>query len=196
MKLDNNVLYQMTNPHLLTTTIALTSDEHARMIQVVESQIETGNYHGGYTFEVVDAEGYTDFKDLYNTVLSLVTDIYGPFTLSPKNRNYCWANVYNKTNYRTNMHHHLRTSTVNSVFYLKIPEPGAGGLAIFNENVNDIFLPEEMDLVIMPSWLPHKPLPHNSDENRIAINMEFTCNENIKEVCAPYKIFQKCKINV
>ena len=109
----------------------------------------------------------------------------------------CWANVYNCDSYRSNLHHHLRTSTINSVFYLKIPiddSPNASGLRTVYNNTNYVFVPDELDLVIMPSWLPHEPLPHNSKENRIAINMELRCDKPINNIYNLSKIYEKCKI--
>jgi hypothetical protein len=67
------------------------------------------------------------------------------------------------------------------VYYLKIPTdiaPNEGGLHIKIGDTVINFLPEEGDLIIMPSDVLHEPQPHSSDQFRIAINMEICTIDN------------------
>jgi hypothetical protein len=122
--------------------------------------------------------------------------MFGPFNLSTKQRNYCWANVYNKNTYRSNLHHHLQTSSVNGIFYLNVPNDSDGGLRLVHEDQDMTYIPENLELVIMPSWLLHEPLPVNTLENRIAINMEIATIEYVDDYYLLDKIFKKATPNV
>ena len=185
--------YHIDNPNFLTTQLTIDSYTKTHLTTIIENAQDTANYHGGYTFEIEDKT----FDKLYNTFVVICEEIFGELHVSKYNRKMCWANVYNCDSYRSNLHHHLRTSTINSVFYLKIPiddSPNASGLRTVYNNTNYVFVPDELDLVIMPSWLPHEPLPHNSKENRIAINMELRCDKPINNIYNLSKIYEKCKI--
>lgn len=187
------IYYSIDNPFLLSTKLSFSKEEQARMVHAVESQISTGNYHGGYTFVVEDTK-FKDFNKLYNSFFSICLKMFGPFTLSKLYSSRCWANVYNKNNYRSNMHHHLRTSTINAVFYLKMPGEDGGISLMYNEQ-KFLFLPDELELIIMPSWMPHEPMPHNSLQNRIAINMEIACNEGVGSIFTAESVQQYGVIN-
>lgn len=192
----SDIEYSVDIPLVLSTKIIESdADMRQRMIACIEQQLTRDpNYHGGYTFEVKDP--CNDFARLYNTFFSIVTNIFGPFNLSVKQRNYCWANVYNVDSYRSNLHHHLRTSSVNGIFYLNVPKDSGGGLRLIYQEQESIFMPDNLDLVIMPSWMPHEPLPVSSKENRIAINMEIATIENINDYYTVQKTFLKAKPSV
>jgi hypothetical protein len=188
--------YHVEIPYVLSTKIQ-TDDNllQKRMIACIEQQLTRNpNYHGGYTFEVKDP--CNDFAKIYNTFFSIVSNIFGPFNLSTKQRNYCWANVYNKDSYRSNLHHHLRTSSVNGIFYLNLPSATDGGLKLVHDDQELTFMPENLDLLIMPAWMPHEPLPVNTLENRIAINMEIATIEHVDDYYLLDKIFKKATPNV
>ena len=185
--------FHIDNPNFLTTQLIIDNSTKDQLTTIVKNSKDTANYHGGYTFELEDKT----FDTLYDTFVIICKNIFGELYISEHNRKLCWANVYNCDSYRSNLHHHLRTSTINSVFYLKIPpdnSPNASGLRTVYKNTNYVFIPDELDLVIMPSWLPHEPLPHNSKENRIAINMELRCDKPIIDIYSISKIYEKCKI--
>lgn len=187
-----DITYNIQNPWLLSTIIELDSDTKSRMISTVESQIETANYHGGWTFEVTSS--YNDFTNLYNIFKEICLEIFDDIKISKNNRTICWANVYNAHNYRSNMHHHMRTCSINSVFYLKMPkDTREGGLKLYHQNQFHLYIPEELELIIMPSWMPHEPMPHSDEENRISINMEIMSDLKIDEIYSVEKIRDKCK---
>jgi hypothetical protein len=181
------MLYNTEFPLLLETTYVVDSETQQRMINTVLSQKDNGNYHGGYTFHVKDQCG--DFKNLYNYFLKSTESVTGPLTLAPRNKSWCWANVYNRDNFKTNLHDHVATSSINAIYYLKMPvdlKPNEGGLRVFNINNELIeYYPDEFDLIIMPSNIPHEPLYHSSEDFRIAINMEictlFPISQNYTE---------------
>lgn len=170
------MLYNVEFPVLLETTYVVNSETQQRMIDTVLSQKDSANYHGGYTFHIKDSHG--DFKKLYDYFLKSVEGITGPLTLAPRSKSWCWANVYNRDNFKTNLHDHIETSSINAIYYLKMPadlKSNEGGLRVVNIDKNDELIeyyPDEFDLIIMPSDIPHEPLYHSSKDYRIAINME------------------------
>jgi hypothetical protein len=126
--------------------------------------------------------------------VDLSKQIFGNFKFSVRQKNWCWANVYNCKENKTNMHDHSNTSTINGVFYLDVPllPEGEGGLEIDNDGKIETFYPETGDLIIMPSWMEHRPCDHSSKEFRIAINMEITTVESIEELYTLEKIYKGC----
>ena len=189
----NTVHYQIDNPYLLTTKIDIDESRRNRMIACVLSQKDIAKYHGGYTFEIGDP--YDDFAELYNQYLKITEETLGPFKLSVKQKHWCWANVYNGEKNNTNMHNHQPTSTINAVFYLNVPndmQESEGALEIYNDGTIDKFFPENFDLIIMPSWMPHQPTNHSSNEYRIAVNMEISTIESVDELYTLEKIFARC----
>lgn len=188
----DKIYFHIDNPNLLYTRIPINEIQRQRMVECVLAQKDIANYHGGYTFEILDP--YHDFADLYNKFVEISEKTFGPFRYSVKQKHWCWANVYNCDSNRTNMHDHQTTSTINAVYYLNVPDlpEGEGRLEILNEEKIDYFTPETGDLIIMPSWLPHKPCDHSSKEYRIAINMEISTVETVDELYTLEKIYQRC----
>lgn len=189
----NKVSYLIDNPYILITQIKLEEIIRQRMIACVLAQKDHANYHGGYTFEIDDP--YHDFAELYNQYLKIAETIIGPFKPSVKQKHWCWANVYNGDKNNTNMHDHRPTSTINAVFYLNVPDDmqeSEGALEIYNDGKIDKFFPENCDLIIMPSWMPHRPTDHSSSQYRIAINMEISTIEKVDELYTLEKIFARC----
>ena len=179
----NNLYYCAELPEVLETTYVITSDARQRMIDTVLSQKDTANYHGGYTFQVEDP--YGDFKKLYNYFFKTVESVFGSFDIAAKHRDWCWANVYNKNNFKTNLHNHIRTSSINAIYYLKLPKDmleNEGGLIVVPSGSREelLFLPEEQDLLIMPNYILHEPQYHSSLDYRIAVNMEICINQPIE----------------
>lgn len=171
------MIYNPSFPEILQTKFKITNDVRQRMIDAVFLQKDTGNCYGGYTFHILDNE-HGDFKQLYNYSLGCVEKMFGKLVLAPKNRSWCWVNIYNKDSFRTNLHNHNGTCSINVIYYLKMPtDIGAneGGLLVLKDDQLYItFQPAEDDLIIMPSYVPHQPQYHSSNDYRIAINMEIT----------------------
>jgi len=198
-RLNNPVYYQIANPYLLTVKIELEEVVRERMVRQVLDQVGKAEYHGGYTFEVMDSKIHRDFSTLYNNFLDIAKEIFGPFTLSTKQKHWCWANVYNKDTFRTNMHTHELTSTINAVFYLNMPKDvklDEAGIMIGYDGQEHVFLPDECELILMPNWMGHGPMPHSSNENRISINMEICTTEDVHELFTLDRIYLKCKAQI
>jgi hypothetical protein len=191
----NNIFFNPSLPQVLETQFLLAPSVKTRMIDTVLSQKDTANYHGGYTFHVQDSFG--DFKILYNFFFNTVINLFGNVKLSPTHKTWCWANVYNKESFRTNAHNHIKTSSINSVYYLKMPKDvgdDEGGLNLYPPGLEPIqFQPDEGDLLIMPNNTVHEPLLHNSMDYRISVNMEMCIESNVFDYFTQGKIYANAK---
>jgi len=85
-----------------------------------------------------------------------------------------WAYVSNNSFYDAVIHNHKRTAKINGVYYLNVPESEGGELEFYDDYNNKIgeIKPNTNDLLIFDGSLNHKPIPSNSIEYRIALNME------------------------
>lgn len=189
------LFYNKDFPELIETKYNPGDDIMNRMVQTVLSQKDTGNYYGGYTYKITDEHG--DFKKLYDHFFNIVETVFDKPLLAPKHRSWCWANVYNKASFRTNMHTHTNTSSINCVYYLKIPQDAMlneAGLALEKDGeFFGIYQPEEGDMIIMPSYVPHAPQFHSSDEYRIAINMEIAIKQDFQSYYTRERIYEHAK---
>ena len=85
-----------------------------------------------------------------------------------------WAYVSNKDYYDSVIHNHINTATINGVYYLNVPNAKGGELEFYDEHENKLtsVKPKTNDLLIFDGKLNHKPLPCDSTEYRIALNIE------------------------
>jgi len=123
-------------------------------------------------------EKYKEFsEELYNKFLSFCESLFGKLELLPTNKKDCWAYVSNKDTKDCIVHNHFRTSVLNGVYYLTIPDNNSGSLDFFDDDMNIIYThyPKENELLLFSPYLMHKPNINNSDKYRIAINMEIIC---------------------
>lgn len=187
----NNIFFDPTFPQVLETQLLLDTAVKSRMIDTVLLQKDTANYHGGYTFHIKDQHG--DFKILYNFFINTVIHMFGHVKLSPIHKTWCWANVYNTQSFKTNAHNHIKTSSINAIYYLKMPNDincNEGGLNLYPLGSEPIqFQPDEGDLLIMPNNTIHEPLSHASMDYRISINMEMCIASNVSNYFTQEKIY-------
>jgi hypothetical protein len=191
----NNIFFNPAFPQVLETQFLLDPVVKTRMIDTVLTQKDTANYHGGYTFHIQDTVG--DFKILYNFFFNTVINIFGNVKLSPIHKTWCWANVYNKDSFKTNAHNHIKTSSINGIYYLKMPHDISdteGGLNLYTDKLEVLqFQPDECDLVIMPNNIVHEPLFHSSINYRIAINMEMCIEPRVSDYFTEGKLYANAK---
>ena len=95
------------------------------------------------------------------------------------NRSNLWAYVINQNEYRENIHSHIRTAVIVGVYYLSIPKDKSPDIIFYNDYGNEIFrfTPTDGDFIIFPNYLLHNIEKSETDEYRIAINMELICDE-------------------
>jgi hypothetical protein len=121
---------------------------------------------------------YKDFNDeLYNKFLFFCESLFGKIELLENNKKDCWAYVQNKNDFKTTIHDHLKTSIINGVYYLSVPNKNSGNIDFFDDELNIIYshFPKENELLVFPAYLKHRPNQSKSDKYRIAINMEIIC---------------------
>ena len=106
------------------------------------------------------------------------TEIFGDLQYLPTNNDFCWAYCSNNGDYAEIWHNHMKTSTINSVYYLNVPKC-SGGEIEFDLGGGKVFKykPKNFDLLIFPNYLRHRPLKVDSIDLRVSINMEFLCEE-------------------
>ena len=194
----NNLFYNAEFSKILETTYTVDVATRSRMINTVLSQKDTANYHGGYTFHVQDQFG--DFERLYDFFFNTVINLFGNVKLSPIHKAWCWANVYNKDSFKTNAHNHIHTSSINGIYYLKMPNDissDEGGLNLYLSDSKVIqFQPDEGDLLIMPNYAVHEPLFHSSTDYRIAINMEMCIEPKVAAYFTDEKIHTNANLKL
>lgn len=146
---------------------------------ILEQHKVTECYKIGNSFPIKD--DLKVLKGLYDSFMVKAQRVLGPFNLSEKNIETCWAYVTNKDHYMGGIHHHLRSSTINGVYYLNVPKTDderEGVITFYDDHDKELFWykPRNGDLVIMPNFLKHQPKPISTEEYRIAINMEILCD--------------------
>jgi hypothetical protein len=128
------------------------------------------------------------FKKLYKNFLIVSQQLLGDYTRT-SNHDSIWSYCSNKYDFVSipgKIHNHLETSTINSVYYLNIPDSvneERGSLSLFLNHKELIFTPKNGDLLIFPNYLDHRINNYNTDENwRVSINMEIKCEESADEL--------------
>jgi len=117
---------------------------------------------------------------LYDFFLNRVSSIFKNYTINETNSNKVFSYISDKNYTESNWHNHIRTASINGVFYLKCVEDRG---IYFRENGNQIYIqPKENELYIFAGNLDHLPIPSTNDNIRISCNVELKCNESIKEL--------------
>lgn len=125
------------------------------------------------------------FENLYNKFVEYSKLIFGNFCLSEKNttRSLCYFSTENF--YNEIWHAHKQTCTINSVYYLSMPEKGGTIQFKYFDNIVD-YLPNENDILIFPDFLEHRPMKPIGNKPRISINMEIQCCESSEKLFKRY----------
>ena len=119
------------------------------------------------------------YKNLYEKFCDLSLKLFGDFKISPNNSKTPWAYISTIKNHIGLWHNHIRTSTINSVYYLN----PCGGSISFRGSLNDEivyfeYFPKKYDLIIFPDYLDHKPnFVGDSNDTRVSINLEIITTE-------------------
>jgi hypothetical protein len=124
------------------------------------------------------------FANLLKKFRETCVELFGDLKYLPTNNDFCWAYCSNSGDYAEIWHDHMKTSTINSVYYLNVPNCSGGEIEFdLGKNKTFKYKPSNFDLLIFPNYLRHRPLMVNSKELRVSINMEFLCEEQ------PFYIF-------
>jgi len=120
---------------------------------------------------------YDFINTIYEKFLQESTKLFGKLVLDPTNIKDGWAYINNKDFYKNGIHNHLRTSTINSVYYLNVPDSQTGSINFFNDDHDIIYThhPKEKELIIFPNYMLHEACQSMTDEYRISVNLEIKC---------------------
>lgn len=159
--------------------------EHTRVKKRVIEQIKRHDWDNNY---VLEEDNFT--KKLYNQFLDTSRKYLKDFKINEWiNRTHCFAVASNKDFIPSvNWHNHILTSTINSVYYLEIPEDMKGGEIEFRSRRKDVLKirPKTNELYIFPGWMWHNPINVKSKELRLSINMEICCNDKVEDIFSDY----------
>lgn len=167
-----------------------TPDENLRkelVLLVLRCKEKNHNSNSGSFFVDEDMSGF--FENLYNKFVDCTYDIFGEYVKIPNKSYNIWSYSSNKFNHGPipgMIHNHIDTSTINSVYYLNIPQSvtdDKGSISFFfNENIFT-YKPDNDDFLIFPNYLDHRINNYEDDEEwRVSINMEINCQESSDEL--------------
>ena len=156
-------------------------------------------YDLGTRFGIID-KGYTIINKTEDTIISIVFVVAGVilinglydkfykvaqqlfnFKVSEKSKRICWACITNNKYYDFVPHNHIKSSTINAVYYLNIPKVNkklSGPVKFKVDNKWVYYQPENNELIFFPNYLIHDATKHDSKEWRVSINMEILCKED------------------
>lgn len=143
---------------------------------------------GGGSFKITE-DPTQFFNELYQKFFESTVNFFGTLNILPENSNMCWSYSSNCVDHGPGFtHNHMDTSTINSVYYLNVPDSATqehGSIQFFLNEKTFSYRPNNFDLILFPNYLDHKINFLNDPEYRISINMEILCEEDA------YKLFQK-----
>lgn len=155
------------------------------MMIVLENKFRNNHNKVGGSF-LIDEDYRNFFKNLYSKFFKESKNIFGNFNVSSENSDMCWSYASNKFDHGSGqIHNHLNTSTINSVYYLNVPESTSihhGSISFLLNGDKFTYKPKNGDLLIFPNYLDHKINYLNDEEYRISINMEIKCEESAEEL--------------
>jgi hypothetical protein len=145
--------------------------------------------HSKFAYENGNSFPIEYLDNLYQSFFDVAVHEFGPFEISPRNIRTCWGYVINKDVYRGGIHHHIRSSTLNAVFYLHVPETVTereGSISFYDDAQQEVFTykPVTGDLLVFPNYLFHQPHQSHTDEFRISVNMEIIAEGLRSDRCA------------
>jgi len=137
------------------------------------------NNYGEHNVEFIN-ESFN--KIMYKKFLDASKKLLNKFTLHKDNTYKAWVYCTNKNDYHEVWHDHKSTCSINSVYYLSIPNEEECQLKLEHNKNRFDFFPKENDFIIFPSYLKHAPKKPSTDEYRISINFELLCNEKTEDI--------------
>lgn len=175
-------------PVLLFHNFKIPEDDVKKTL--IEKIVEQKKDKGPSYVEALSFPIKVDFKnflfDLYDDFVEVSKKCLRPFTVSEKNIKRYWAYATNRFDPHYQWHDHVRSSTINGVYYLRIPETTYSQLDFHYKDEFYRFSPRENDLLIMPNYLKHAPRQPLSNEYRISVNIEIVCNEDSNDIFLEY----------
>lgn len=159
----------------------LEDSKRLELMDVVLENKKRNHYGNGGSFKI-DQDPTSFFQELYLKFFDAANEFFGGLNVLPKNSSMCWSYSSNDVDHGPGMiHNHIHTSTINSVYYLNIPDSATlenGSIQFFLDDQTFSYRPNNFDLVVFPNFLDHRINYLNDPEYRISINMEILCENN------------------
>lgn len=177
--------------YLIKNFNTIDDDLRNRLSSIVLYCKKKNHFGFGGSF-LVDIDYDNFFKTSYEKFKNISRDMFNDYHILSDYQpifSYC----SNKSDHGSGViHNHLKTSTINSVYYLNIPKLSTeekGSISFFKNGKIFTYKPNNDDLLIFPDYLDHKINNYDIDEEwRISINMEITCIETSDELFSRIKI--------
>ena len=140
---------------------------------ILQHKWSNKNYNRGeYVFDIAPSNlGF--FQPLFDIIKQEVITLYPKADIPDRIFNKSWAYVSNQDRTVSFMHNHMSEKIrkdISTVFYLKKP-PHSGDIMFLLGDEEYIHTPVEGELLIFPATYYHSPLPSQTKEYRIAINV-------------------------
>jgi len=169
-------------PVLIWKNFEILEDSKRLELMDVVLENKARNHHRvGGSFKI-DQDPTSFFQELYLKFFDTANEFFGGLNVLPKNSSMCWSYSSNDVDHGPGMiHNHIHTSTINSVYYLNIPDSATlenGSIQFFLDDQTFSYRPNRFDLVVFPNFLDHRINYLNDPEYRISINMEILCENN------------------
>ena len=138
----------------------------------------------------IDSERYSNFTFIPEKNTHILID-YTKTLLKEKFKKITFKNIepkvyaciFDKSFNKTAWHNHLSTSTITTVFYLKLTKQDKGiNFKLKNEIYN--YKPVLYDLISFGNYVDHMPeVPNDIDkDSRISINIDYLCEEKAEDI--------------
>lgn len=134
----------------------------------------------GYNYPLIE-DDYNFYALLYKKFYDLCAANFN-FTSHKDNKKVCWCYADNVNNSASKFHNHIKSSTINSVYYLNVPDEDSGHIEFLIDDKLLAYQPKNFDLLIFPNYMIHRPTQNKKEEWRISINMEIMAKENVNEL--------------
>ena len=146
-----------------------------RSIQKTEPSESKSNFGGYQTRDTLETEGV--FQELIkNHIVPISQNIIKDYCTGEAVVTEMWGNINDKYNYNQA---HIHSGALSGVFYLQVPE-NSGKIVFVNpaprstghlirQNDYDV-QPQNLLLLLFPSWLEHYVEQNMSDESRISLS--------------------------
>ena len=148
---------------------------------VLENRQRNRRMEAGFNF-LIDRDYRHFFAILYNKFLKCAFEIFPGIRLLPTNSANVWSYVSNGDDHAPDdfFHNHLRSATINAVYYLNVPSSATlenGSISFLLRDNTFAYKPNNFDLLLFPSYLDHKISYLDDSDYRVSINMEILCDK-------------------
>jgi hypothetical protein len=132
----------------------------------------------GYNYPIIKNNYDLFFVDFINLFTNTCEKIFKTYTVDvSRYRNLIWCYRSYGNNYNSVFHDHMRTSTVNAVYYHQTND---GDGISFLTTTDDVFTynVNENELLIFPDYVRHAPTKPSGNKLRYSLNVEIPTLES------------------